>query len=414
MSSIAVENSISLPNRPATARAATVRVLHVINGEHYAGAERVQDQLALRLPEFGYEVGFASVKPNRFAKMRSAQSSPLVAIPMRSRFDLRPASRLARHIHREGYQLVHTHTPRTALVGSLAASWAGVPIIHHVHGQTSTELRRPVMSRISAWIERRSVGKATIIAVSESVRRHLRACGYSKRTVHVVPNGVPARSELLERKSSPRGVCTIGTLAMFRPRKGIEVLLEAVGMLKSRGMSVRLRAVGPFETPDYERETKAFAARLGLSEAVEWTGFRRDVNAEFDAMDVFVLPSLISEGMPMSVLEAMAAGVPVVSTSVDGVVDVISDRIDGLLASPGNADDLARALAEIIRGDIDWSVLRQNAHRRHAETYSDRTMAAGVAAIYDEILAGRAVPPDETDQFEQPSQPSGESCLLAR
>jgi glycosyltransferase involved in cell wall biosynthesis len=201
---------------------------------------------------------------------------------------------------------------------------------------------------------------------------------------------------------------------MFRPRKGIEVLLEAVGRLRSRGMSVRLRAVGPFETPDYERETKAFAARLGLSEAVEWAGFRRDVNAELDAMDVFVLPSLISEGMPMSVLEAMAAGVPVVGTRVDGVVDVIRDRINGLLASPGNADDLARALAEIIRGDVDWSVLRQNAHRRHAETYSDRRMAAGVAAIYDDLLAGRAARPNETDQLERPPQRSDESCLLAR
>ncbi|HEY2148286.1 MAG TPA: glycosyltransferase family 4 protein, partial [Pirellulales bacterium] len=267
---------------------------------------------------------------------------------------------------------------------------------------------------ISAWIERRSIGKAAIIAVSESVRRHLRTCGYAKRTVHVVPNGVPARSELLERTSSPRGVWTIGTLAMFRPRKGIEVLLVAVGMLRSRGMSVRLRAVGPFETPDYERETKAFAARLGLSEAVEWAGFRRDVNAELDAMDVFVLPSLISEGMPMSVLEAMAAGVPVVGTRVDGVVDVIRDRINGLLASPGNADDLARALAEIIRGDVDWSVLRQNAHRRHAETYSDRRMAAGVAAIYDDLLAGRVAGPNETDQFQRPPERSDESCLLAR
>ncbi|HEY2148536.1 MAG TPA: hypothetical protein VGH32_11400 [Pirellulales bacterium] len=84
---------MALPNRPATARGAAVRVLHIINGEHYAGAERVQDQLALRLPEFGYEVGFACVKPNRFAKMRSAQASPLVAIPMRSRLDLRPALR---------------------------------------------------------------------------------------------------------------------------------------------------------------------------------------------------------------------------------------------------------------------------------------------------------------------------------
>ncbi|HKD37960.1 MAG TPA: glycosyltransferase, partial [Pirellulales bacterium] len=318
MSSVVVESTIET----CRGAIAPVRVLHVINGEHFAGAERVQDQLALRLPEFGYEVGFACLKLNRFAKMRSAQSSPLVAIPMRSRFDLRSAMRLARHIRRESYQIVHTHTPRAALIGSLAASWTGVPMVHHVHGQTSTEVCRRMVSRISAVIERASVRKAAIIAVSESLRRHLQASGFAKRIVHVVPNGVPARNESLQTKPCPRGDWTVGTLALFRPRKGIEVLLEAIAILKSRGIGLRLRAVGPFETAGYEREVKALAERLGLANSVEWTGFRSDIDAELDAMDVFVLPSIISEGMPMSVLEAMAAGVPVVGTRVDGVTDV--------------------------------------------------------------------------------------------
>jgi glycosyltransferase involved in cell wall biosynthesis len=201
---------------------------------------------------------------------------------------------------------------------------------------------------------------------------------------------------------------------MFRPRKGIEVMLEAIALLKSRGMSVRLRAVGGFETPEYEREAKDFTARLGLEDSVEWTGFRRDVDAELDAMDIFVLPSLISEGMPMSVLEAMAAGVPVVGTRVDGVIDLIRDGVDGLLVSPGDAGDLADALLKIISGAVDWSRLREIAHRRHAEMYSDQTMAAGVAAVYDEILAGRAVQPAGIGRFEQRPHRSAETCLLAR
>ena len=89
-------------------------------------------------------------------------------------------------------------------------------------------------------------------------------------------------------------------------------------------------------------------------------------------MDVLVLPSLISEGMPMSLLEAMAAGVPVVGTRVDGVVDVIRDRIDGLLARPGDAEDLAVALGQIICGDVDWRGMRIAAHRRQAYQGSRR------------------------------------------
>jgi glycosyltransferase involved in cell wall biosynthesis len=374
----------------ATDAGALVRVLHVINGEHYAGAERVQDQLALRLPEFGYEVGFVCVKPNRFADMRMARSAPLINVPMQSRFDLRPAARLARLIRREGYRLIHTHSPRAALVGSLAATWAEVPMVHHMHGQTSTEVRRRWLSRLSAFVERVIVRRAATIAVSESLCRHLRAHGYAKRPLHVVPNGVPARGELPPPRTRPADDWTIGTVAMFRPRKGIEVLLQAIALLRSRGMAIRLRAVGGFETSGYEREAKQFAARLGLGDAVQWIGFRRDVDTELALMDVLVLPSLISEGMPMSLLEAMAAGVPVVGTHVDGVVDVIRHRVDGLLARPGDSEDLAGALAQIICGDVDWLALREAAHRRHAETFSDRSMAAGVAAVYDRVLASHA------------------------
>jgi glycosyltransferase involved in cell wall biosynthesis len=376
----------------ATDVGASVRVLHVINGEHYAGAERVQDQLALRLPEFGYDVGFVCVKANRFAATREAQVAPLINLPMRSRFDLRPAASLARHVRGEGYRLIHTHSPRAALIGSLAAAWAGVPLVHHMHGQTSTEVKRRWLSRLSALVERVAVRRATTIAVSESLCRHLRAQGYGKRLLNVVPNGVPARADLPPPRTRADDDWTIGTVAMFRPRKGIEVLLQAIALLRSRGMAVRLRAVGGFETSGYEREAKQFAKRLGLGDAVHWTGFRRDVDAELAMMDVLVLPSLISEGMPMSLLEAMAAGVPVVGTRVDGVVDAIRDRIDGLLARPGDSEDLAGALGQIICGDVDWLALREAAHRRQAEAFSDRSMAAGIAAVYDRVLAGGSTP----------------------
>jgi glycosyltransferase involved in cell wall biosynthesis len=374
-----------VPSRSTEPRLPPVRVLHVINGEHYAGAERVQDQLALRLPQWGYEVGFACVKPVKFPELRVSQSVPLVNLPMRSRFDLRPAARLARHVRRERYALIHTHSPRAALVGCIAARLTGVPMVHHMHGQTSTEVGRRWLSRLSAAIERATVRRAATIAVSASLYRHLRATGYAKRPVHLVPNGVPRRGEL-SFVSTQRNEWTVGTVAMFRPRKGIEVLLEAVAELRARGRPVRVRAVGGFATAAYEREAKQFAERIGLGAAVEWTGFRRDVNGELAAMDILVLPSLISEGMPMAILEAMAAGVPVVGTRVDGITDVVRDGVDGLLATAGDPRDLARAIEQIVGGDVDVPAIRAAAHRRHAEEFSDCSMAAGVAAVYDESL----------------------------
>ena len=102
-------------------------MLHLINGEHYSGAERVQDLLALRLPEFGFEAAFACLKPGRFAECRRSQETPLWDVSMRSRFDLGIARRIARLVRQGDYRLIHSHTPRAALVGRIAAGLAGVP-----------------------------------------------------------------------------------------------------------------------------------------------------------------------------------------------------------------------------------------------------------------------------------------------
>ena len=88
----------------------------------------------------------------------------------------------------------------------------------------------------------------------------------------------------------------------------------------------------------------------------------------------------------MSVLEAMAAGVPVIGTRVDGITDLVQDGVTGLLAAPGDAEDLAQGLKRIINREIDVQTLRVAAHCKQVERYSDRSMAAAIAAIYDAIL----------------------------
>jgi glycosyltransferase involved in cell wall biosynthesis len=184
----------------------------------------------------------------------------------------------------------------------------------------------------------------------------------------------------------PSDTWTLGTAALFRPRKGLEVLLDALALLRGQGLPVRLRAVGAFETSDYERQIHARAEQLNLEDRIEWTGFAREIVPELAQMDLFVLPSLFGEGLPMVVLEAMAAGVPVVATRVEGVPEAIRDGQDGLLANPNNADDLAITIERIIRGAVDWSRLRESAIARHADGFSDRSMAEGTTAVYRSVL----------------------------
>jgi glycosyltransferase involved in cell wall biosynthesis len=394
-------------------RNATIRVLHVINGEHYSGAERVQDLLAGALPEFGFEVGLACVKPGWFLAARKCREAPLYCVPMRSRFDFRAVGHLVRIIRREGYQLLHAHTPRTLLIAVLASLVAGVPVVYHVHSPTSRDSARPWQNRVNAVIEWVCMWMASaLLAVSGSLGEHLRRLGFGKRRVSVVRNGVPGPSCVLgarrptlrvsacrphspghSARPQPRGTTNrewvLGTLALFRPRKGLDVLLDALAKLRREGLPVRLRAVGGFETPEYERQIKTLADQLGLVDAVEWIGFADDVDREFARMDLFVLPSLFGEGLPMVVLEAMAAGVPVVATRVEGVPEAIRDGRDGLLAEPGDPFSLARAIGRVVRGEVDWTALRTSGLRRHADAFSDRSMAAGVAEVYGRVLGVR-------------------------
>ncbi len=376
----------SLPLRAAPRAVAAVRVMHVINGEHYAGAERVQDLLALGLPECGFEAGFACVKPQRFPAARTSREAPLYELPMSRRWDLSPALKLARLIRAEDFQLVHTHTPRAAFVGRMAAALAGVPAVHHLHSPTTVDSTHRVRNWLNAGAERLSLARVSaVIAVSESLGRYARRMGLAPERTFVVHNGVPTRGPL-ERRPTPAGAWTLGCVALFRPRKGLEVLLEALSRLRAAGRQARLRAVGSFETPEYEIQIRQLADRLGLAGAIEWRGFSSNVNAELERMDLFVLPSLFGEGLPMVILEAMAAGTPVIGTWVEGVPEAVRDGVDGLIASPGDPEDLTRAIERIMQGAADWQALRASAHQRQAERFSDRSMASGVANVYRRAL----------------------------
>jgi glycosyltransferase involved in cell wall biosynthesis len=368
--------------------AATVRVLHVVNGEHYAGAERVQDLLALELPALGFEVGFACVKPGRFPASRRSKLSALYECPMRGPIDLGCVKCLVELIRSENYALVHAHTPRSVLVGSLAAERAGVPLVYHVHSPTARDSTRRLRNFLNAKLEWWSVRHAArLIAVSPSLRQWMCDQGFAVDRVQYVPNGVPV-AEATSPRRGPTGGWTLGMVALFRPRKGIEVLLEALAKLRSQRLDIRLRAIGPFETPAYEAEVKNLANRLGIEDTITWTGFVTDVAAELARIDLFVLPSLFGEGLPMVVLESMAAGVPVVASRVEGVPEAIRHGEEGLLCEPGNTDQLAAAIEEIVadQGRLDYAAMSRNAQQRHRELFSSRAMAAGVARVYREVL----------------------------
>lgn len=361
------------------------RVLYIISGEFFSGAERVQDVLALRLPDYDYNVGFACLKRGKFPACRDS-TVPLFETPMKSKFDLAPAWEIARIIKRDGYALLHTHSPRAAMIGRVVSWLTGVPMVHHIHSPTARDTEKAWGNRMNSIMERLSLtGVAQLIAVSQSLAKDLRSQGWPPQRITMVANGVPIFGPLPIRPV-PGPEWVIGCVALFRPRKGVEVLIEALAKLRKTGRLVRLRAVGPFETPEYESTIKALAVRLGVNLAIDWIGFTQDINAELTKMDIFVLPSLFGEGMPMVILEAMASGVPVVASDVEGISEVLDHGRTGLVVPAGEVDSLIGALTDLMDGKYDWSSIREDAYRVQVEHFSDRSMAEGVARVYDKIL----------------------------
>ena len=365
-------------------------VLHVINGEHFSGAERVQQLLGKRLGKFGFEAKFACVKPDRFPELCGLRRDQILAAPMRGRFDLRVVMQLSKYVREHSVALLHAHTPRTAMIASLIAMRTGVPWVYHVHSPTSRDSTRGLVNRVNSWIERYSISNCDrLITVSASLAAEMRRLGVAEERLVTVPNGVPAIEPIDARPRMTETEWKLGIIALMRPRKGIELALKAMQQLKASGKSVTLELIGGFETLEYQRQIMGQVEQLQIQDVVQWTGFTSDVPEALRRLDALLLPSLFGEGMPMVVLEALAAAVPVVASSVEGTPEVVRDGVEGLLAEPRSLDSLVSKIAELIADRERWITMSDRALSRHREQFSDERMAQGVAAAYSSVLAHR-------------------------
>lgn len=380
-------SEISRINSVASTANDTVKVLHLINGEHFAGAERVQDLLALALPEFGYDAGFACVKQGKFPSVRQS-TVPLHQLKTNSRFDRNRHRRVVDLVRNGGYQILHAHTPRSLILASKAAKAIGCPLVYHVHSPVGRDTSKGLSNWIKTKIESfglRSVDQ--MICVSNSLCGYMQQLGHASEKLSVVLNGVAIVDTLPTRDApQPDDTWTIGTMALYRPRKGIEVLLAAIAQLKRRNVAVHLRAVGQFETPHYEAEIMQLVDQLGIADMITWTGFQTNINEQLQQMDVFVLPSLYGEGLPMVVLESMANAVPVVASDVEGITEAVRNGVDGLIVEPGSSDDLANKLQSLVGDSATWTSMSQQAFERQRSQLSDVSMAEGISRVYDSLL----------------------------
>lgn len=321
---------------------------------------------------------------------------PVTGLGARNLRDLPAFWRLLRFVREGRFDLIHAHLAYASLWGLPAGRLTGRPVVLTLHVRPPDDplrsreglRRRLLVAAANRWAHR-------ALAVSGSVRDAWAAVGLARDRISVVHNGVevegtgagPEAAESIRRELRlPGDAPLVVTVSVLRRGKGLDVLLESVPAVLAEHPGARFAVVG--DGPDRRRlEERAAAARLG--EAVVWAGFRRDVPAFLAAADLLVLPSR-DDAFPTVLLEALAAGVPVVASRAGGVPEIVEDGRTGLLVPPGEAGALARAVSALLADPAARRALGRAGRRRAEERFSIGTWLARLEAVYGEVL-GRPV-----------------------
>jgi glycosyltransferase involved in cell wall biosynthesis len=300
----------------------------------------------------------------------------------KGRADWRAVQQINEIIQEDEINVVHTHGYKADLYGYAAARSSGKPIVATCHNWLGGTAALGIYNRLDRMVLKRFKG---IAAVSESVREQLIASGIGESRIKLIANGVDVRA--FERPAARLGAGAeegrvVGMVARLDLQKGFEYLLTAARELCREFNDLKIVVSG--EGPDRGAIEKMIA-EFGLQHNVVLAGQESDMPAVYAAMDIFVLPSL-SEGLPMTVLEAMAASRPVVATRVGAIPSVVRDGESGLLVAPGDAAGLKDALARLLSDRELCSRLGVNAHDWVSRNYTSDTMASRYISMYEEVL----------------------------
>ncbi len=263
---------------------------------------------------------------------------------------------LSSYLKRNHFELVLTNTIKSHLYGSLAARLCSVPLIWRFHDILSPDDFNPLLIQFLAFFGKRFPKK--ILAVSKVTRDHLLQHGIERGRIEVIFNSVDA--ERLETKGPFKnireeyrlgnGAKLVGCIGRIIPQKGQRVLLSAVpGVLRRRPDAIFL-IVGDVFLKDelYKEELFEFIKDNGIEESARLTGFRTDIGDVIRSLDFVVFPSVAPEAFPLSVLEAMSLGKPVIASDIGGVQEIIEDGVTGLLVEPNQPGQITEKVLYLL------------------------------------------------------------------
>jgi len=357
--------------------------LHVNTERHWRGGEQQVLHLLEGLHSHGLRAELAAQPGSPLAQRAAAAGIPVHPVPMHGEWDLAAAARIARIARSGGFSIMHLHTSRAHGLGRIASVLAPGPRVI-----VARRVIFPPRGRVNRWLKYLH-GIDNYIAVSYAVRDTLTAAGVPGERIAVVPSGVDCDRFAGAVPAGLRASCClpvsarlIGTVGHLEHGKGQQDLINAAALLASELPDVFFVLVGEGAG---RAALEQQAASLGIGDRVIFTGFRTDVPAVLADLDLFAMPSH-AEGLCTAAVEAMAAGLPVIGTSVGGLVEVVADGQTGLLVPPKNPEALAGAIRRLMADEPVRRQMAAAARARAFDRFGVKNMVELTIQVYEQTL----------------------------
>lgn len=330
------------------------RVLFLIETKGPGGAETVVVHLARHLDPSRFQSRVVLLGTGWLHEELQRQGVDVVIVPSNRSWDIGFLRQLMAAAREFKADLIHAHLPGTNLYGAVAARYLGIPSVVTYHGELHQPGYEPRFARFKNFLVRRFADR--IVLVADYLRHDfVNVARFPTRRLSIIYNGIPIRSmpteaqRLAKRAELGLGphAPVVGVVANIRRPKGYQYWIEAAAIISREIPESRFVVVGQGSGPlldEFQQQVKQYHMERQLLHL----GFRSDTADLLGTFDLFMLSS-ISEGLPLAVVEAMAAGLPVVATRVGGLAELVEDGVSGYLVPPANSRALAERSLEILR-----------------------------------------------------------------
>ncbi len=354
-----------------------MRILQVCSVTTFGGGERHLADLSHALTDLGHEV-YAALVPGSPLSAELSFLTEERTLALSPRHYLKNLKGLAGFVRAHGIEIVHAHAARDYHVGAMAvrlASRGRLVLTRHTLFPLRS-INKPLLSNA-----------ARVIAVSEAVAESLRQNGVIESSkITVVHNGID--TDRFERAVARNGPVSVGTVGHLAPIKGHDVFMRAAALISARRPEVRFVVIGEDKSPqmDHRRSLENLIAELGLKEIVAMPGWHDDMPSVLSSLTLFVSAAR-SEPFGLAIVEAMAAGLPIIAAASEGASEILEDGLTGKLVPVNDPPALAEAVNELLDDPVECSRLARNAQLAARERYSLTRMATDTERVYREVLA---------------------------